>query len=281
VTDLRRYSLADVEALAGALESEVELRMLDAEELAERLSELVFRDAGGVYWAFSPLAGAWFRDQGGHWARAPGPPPVLEGPAHLPIAPRQQVLPPRAAATGAGPVPAALPAVTERARRAFESGTMSSDAAEGMLTETYALDRSGRFWTVGVRSGRWYAFADGRWSPADGPPMPASLIGREYEVRECARCGRPASYGKFCLGCGGPLPDLPEATPELDAAAADFLAADDPLPESIAEEWAPPPFPGVVVGMAEGTPRPCPRCGALPPAGARFCVTCGLGLTAG
>ncbi len=305
MADLRRFSAAEVEAIARSRHSEIESRELTGELLAPHLEAFKFRDGNAAYWSCCPLDTAWYRFDGSGWSAAAPAPAVLEGPAYFSTVQSPVREPSNGGPTGDTDPVGGLAALIARARSEYERGLITSDQADALATDVYAVDRGARFWTIGFWSGSWYFSEHGRWAVGGAPPDPSTLIGDELAVRDCAACAEPASFGDFCMNCGGRLPQATAVPPELDAAVLEFLTAETALPEPVAAEWAAPaghpepspaastgaaapaPFPAAATALepvpgqvaptpgASGTGMTCASCGARLAEGTKFCMNCG------
>jgi hypothetical protein len=287
--NLRRYNADVVLSAAGQLWNRFESGDLNWIELALALSELKFRDDAGDYWFLDACASRWYRfDQLG-WRAVSDTPEVLESVASL-LAGRLAL--PKAPDFDAefdeswaeGSAVKALEGVTRMVRSAYATGEVSSLDAEQLLRRHRIVDRRGRFWTVGVRSGQWYRFEGGVWAQAEAPPPADSLLRLEMPGR-CEACGHEIDGKGACPECGVQVvPVLPDVSDEVYAGIFDFFLLGGSLPEPVTEPWEPPAgFPEGVVG-ATGAPqggagRPCGACGATNSSDRRFCSQCGVSLT--
>ncbi len=84
----------------------------------------------------------------------------------------------------------------ERLKRQFRSGKISRQEFIEGLTELKLQDDEGRFWMIGVRSGKWY-YLDGKtWRPSEPPSF-------EERKSVCISCGfENRLEAETCAGCG-------------------------------------------------------------------------------
>ncbi len=152
--------------------------------------DVSYRDRSGGWWR-PQRDGSWvFRSDTG-WQRARRP-QWLEGVAPLPAGTAattssEAVGQPSEPQGDIGAV-AGLVRCVERVRRSYRLGEVVSTMAELVLSDWMLLTRDGRPWTVGVRSGSWYAYGRHGWESADGPPEGPFESGVEAEaiVRDVA-----------------------------------------------------------------------------------------------
>ncbi len=115
-----------------------------------------------------------------------------------------------------------------RLRQEYDSGALAPDQFKAAV-ESQIVDYGGRYWMLGVNSGRWYAHDGGAWHEADPPeaatpgtrdaateaggpePLssaPATQAGAPLPQRAefCTSCGTPHAAGDtFCSNCGAQL----------------------------------------------------------------------------
>lgn len=275
MTDLSWFS---TEELAGIASSITELGPDEGDPGAP---SAVFRDVDGAYWRAG--ASGWAVHSEGGWRRADAPPALLEGPAALAALAPGLKRPARAEAPErrSDDVLAFLRDTATDVSEAYVRGEISSEDAESLLAGHVVCDAGGVVWLPGCRSGRWYGFRDGSWSPADGPPDAGSFVEPGRGPRTCGSCGRESAEGRFCPSCGTELPEeAPLVWPErAGEAIAAFVEADTPLPEPVADPWDPPPPAAEEAAPSEPAPgQTCPRCGEPAAEGDAFCPNCGSAL---
>jgi hypothetical protein len=127
-------------------------------------------------------------------------------------------------------------------------GRLKEEFAAGKITQTEFIDslkqlrikdEDGRFWMIGVQSGKWYYY-DGRdWVQAKPPSLSERKaiciycgFENDLESETCARCGSqktPTSELRTCPECGTPLQagtaSCPVCRPEAAGAPAQDSAA--------------------------------------------------------
>lgn len=193
MTTLARYITAEVEEIAITL-GPVAMGLAGAEHEA-LLRRLIFRDAESLFWHAEPGTGRWLRHEDGAWHAVTDRPGFCEGPAGLqPSTIRGPLTEPTPAGSPPAKEAAALIEVmTRRARAAYERGDIYSDSAEALANRFLLQDRAGRIFRVGIRSGRWYVFADDSWRDAGGPPPAKDIVSLAQdlpaEVQEQLRAG--------------------------------------------------------------------------------------------
>lgn len=263
MTDLQRFTAVHVQEMAQSISRELGDFTASLDQLESSLEAFKFRDPSACYWTVGPGRLQWCRFVQGQWMPAGSPSGTLEGPEILNgwiAATRRRESPdgrtrqePQVSSA-----PAFLQAMVQETRQAYERGEISSAAAESSLTGFYLLDRSGRFWTPGFRTGSWYSFEAGRWNRAQQAPSPEALLDlRQTDSQRCPHCGTELGEGsKFCRNCGNPAPlGSGEITDQVGQAVADFLSLGmDTSPETVTDPWNPPPgFPELI--------RQCQVCG--------------------
>lgn len=104
-------------------------------------------------------------------------------------------------------------------REKFRDRKISPQEFADSLKQLRIKDEDGRFWVIGARSGKWYAFENGEWIEAKPPSQLekkaiciACGFENDLEAETCARCGsRPEESG-------------PERPAEDEAATAAAIA---------------------------------------------------------
>lgn len=115
-------------------------------------------------------------------------------------------------------------------REKFEDKRISPQEFADSLKQLRIKDDEGRFWVIGARSGKWYAFENGEWIEAKPPSQlekKAICIScgfeNDLEAESCARCGgRPdesaADRAAAGAGPGGAGPAGPPVEAVLPGA---------------------------------------------------------------
>ena len=170
-----------------------------------------YRDEQGAWWTVD--AGRWETWRAGTW-HPDQPPDRVEGPADDLPAPSAAPEAETSREADRQELAPAVAAAASHVAAAYRSGYLSSDAAEAALGQLYAVDAEGGVWTVGIRTGRWFRFHDGRWDQGASPPDPSTLVD------------------------GSALVDDSRAA--VRSALAAFLTANDLLPEPVTAQWPEP-----------------------------------------
>jgi hypothetical protein len=114
----------------------------------------------------------------------------------------------------------------------FNDKKISPQEFSDSLKQLRIKDDEGRFWVIGARSGKWYAYENGEWAEAKPPSqMEKKAI--------CIACGFENDLeADFCARCGGRPDDGDPGAPEVaydlgpeprDEAAAQAQARTDAL----------------------------------------------------
>ena len=226
---LRRYTAQAAQGAAQAVKSRADAGLLSQLDLALEMARFQFRDIEGSYWYLDAHAGQWHRFDGRDWQPAQAPPSAIEGLDGLPVPPQAggppaldevQSLPGEGALQSP---PQAMIDAVGIVRQAYEQGELSSDEATSLLLRRYLIDRWGRFWSVGVRSGRWYVYDQELWTLSDGAPDPETLLRLQPAADVCSACGQPTGGADACPYCGTPV----SANPVDAAAPPDLVGAGD------------------------------------------------------
>jgi hypothetical protein len=106
-------------------------------------------------------------------------------------------------------------------RDKFKDKRISSQEFSDSLKQLRIKDEDGRFWVIGARSGKWYAFENGEWVEAKPPSQLekkaiciACGFENDLEAETCVRCGsRPGEAGPEDAAVAGPAAGtgVPEA----------------------------------------------------------------------
>lgn len=283
--DLQRYSPQAIRAAADRFQEALQRGAVNAFEALVELRYFRFRDADGAYWMVDARDGTWYRCDDGAWAHGEPPGVDLEGEAGLawspPLTP-DQIDERMAALFGAkaeyyGEAPEILAALVNSLKEAYQQGALPSSAVEDLAAQQFVVDREGRPWLVGLRSLDWYQYDDGDWVRSGEAPKPEDLVRLLRWPETCPKCGEAQKRSPVCPACGEPIsPEVDFETDEaLGAFQAFILFGMGSIPEPVTGPWNPPPgYPDL--GLAAG-PR-CRACGAVNPAGSRFCNQCATAL---
>ncbi|HDT12797.1 MAG TPA: hypothetical protein ENO03_00420 [Candidatus Aminicenantes bacterium] len=110
-------------------------------------------------------------------------------------------------------------------REKFEARKISQQEFADSLRRLRIKDEEGRFWVIGARSGKWYAFENDEWVEAKPPSLMDKRViciacgfENDIEAERCVRCGgRPRGAGpesavmKAGPGRSGPAETVPDA----------------------------------------------------------------------
>src|SRR4030042_5639881 len=116
----------------------------------------------------------------------------------------------------------------ERLKKRFRNGEISKQDFIEEIKKLRLKDAHGRFWTVGLQTGKWYYFDGKDWLPGEPPSQKEKMIcvfcgfENKLEAEVCARCGGVrGEEPTVCPICGGPLQKpfqtCPRCTQETDA----------------------------------------------------------------
>jgi hypothetical protein len=276
MADLRKFSIANIEAMAQAIATELDDFTASIDQLERSLSSFKFRGPDS-HWTIAPRSRQWYRSTQAGWQRGtPYANLLLEGlelsnawivaaRRNESLTPSQRTKPQASSATDF------IVAMVQETRQAYDRGEISSSSAETSLEGFYLLDRNGRFWIPGYQTGSWYYFESGRWNRALTPPPADSLLNLEpTSAQTCTNCG--AALGgedKFCRQCGTAVTFTKNEFPDnISQAVVDFIQTGiDVLPEPVTEDWSPPNgFPELI--------RQCPVCGKSDVGNHTHCRVC-------
>ena len=129
----------------------------------------------------------------------------------------------------------------------FHTRKLTFNELREELKDVMLVDRDGTLWTVGIGSGAWYRYEEGKWlkSIPPGELFSAHNVIRAMKTGagECPACHSRVPQGyRFCPQCGNPI------------------TAEAP------DRAAPPPAAGPVF---------CRKCGKPLQPSAKFCTSCG------
>ncbi len=282
--DLRMYLAASLQEAADDLIERHQFGAINAHELGTSLSRFVLRDIQGIYFAYDGRQQRWYRHMNENWQAVSGAPECLEGPTDLPVdrPPIEQDAnvdqsPPEDAQAKQQPTTQVLQRIAKMIAEAYAAGQLNLLDASEILQDYILLDRQGRPWMPGVRTGTWYAYTDGTWKPFKTPPADEDLISLDQESATCRFCGTALDGQTICPNCHKPVPSPLDMGNEQKNAEMlkSMLEAAGTLPEALSEPWEPPAwYPDAIQinGLA------CPACQEENRAGSNFCSHCGIPL---
>lgn len=295
MTDTRNYEQSTILAAARELLRRRASGEINDLDYVLELDGYRLRDGRGAYWFLDPAAERWYRFEDGRWRAHESAPDRLEAPELEAFQAARGRDGARGAYESRAPIEPrgltavqALAAIVGEIRSGFDDGSLSSSDARDLLARHVLVDLDGGFWTLGIRSRRWYRFEDRQWHRSDQLPPSDDRLFHLKVVRKCASCGTAAAQGTRCRACGGDLVGEVEDPPESVSRALPgfMLFGVTTWPESVTDAWAPPPsFPDEVVkatspigpgARPQRTVAPrCPTCGAAIKQGQKFCTQCG------
>lgn len=103
----------------------------------------------------------------------------------------------------------------------LKAGTISQAEFEAEARKLLFQDDSGRYWMIGIQSGKWYFYDGSQWVPGEPPratrPRPGSI---------CPSCGQPIESGAvFCGHCGYRMEAAPATIPAMPIAPTPLRGA--------------------------------------------------------
>ncbi|MBC7317628.1 MAG: hypothetical protein H5T70_14495, partial [Chloroflexi bacterium] len=163
------------------------------------------------------------------------------------------------------------------------TGALSDEEYLAQVERLMLRDADGRWWTIGARTGKWYVSQGGAWVEAEPPipappPPPEPVAPPPQEAVEATWMG--AQTEEPVAEEAIEEETAPAETAEEAPEAAEGLAkAEKPAEEGTVvgagEEQALAAIEMPMAQVAEEAPQenliPCPKCGQLVEAGARFC----------
>ena len=100
----------------------------------------------------------------------------------------------------------------EKLKKRFQNREISRQGFIDEIKKLCLKDDQGRFWTIGVQTGKWYYFDGKDWLHADPPGQNEKMIcafcgfENKIDAEVCARCGGvKGEEPSTCPTCGGPL----------------------------------------------------------------------------
>lgn len=196
--------------------------------------DLTFRDREGTWWR-PQRDGSWLSHSAAGWQRAIRP-ESLEGIAPLPMGigglhPRgrseQPAEPPEEVSA-----PVAMERCVARVGRSYRSGEVVSTMAELFLSDRMLLTGDGRLWTVGARSGSWYAYGVDGWQRTTGPPEGPFTTGSDAEAMVQGAASPARRWADQGLRLPEPLtPDWLAPEPPESFVPLPLPPIDEPPPE--------------------------------------------------
>jgi len=308
--DLRMYPNASIEAAANEVMEHYRLGAISTHELGADLSRFVLRDSEGIYCAYDARQGRWYRHISEVWGSVSSAADLLEGPADLPVdrqpvedLPQSETLAGGQAKGEAEPILQTLPRIARMIAKAYADGQINLLAANEVLQANALIDRMGRPWMPGARTGKWYAYAAGAWKASRTPPAEEDFINLNQQSGACQFCGAALEGLPACPNCHKPVPpafDVGDDTKTAEVIEG-LLEAAGSLPEALSEPWDPPAWypdaiqiDGIVCPTCQEENKAssnfCNRCGTVlaplrietaPPAALKFCTHCGAELKSG
>lgn len=116
-------------------------------------------------------------------------------------------------------------------KRRLQKGGISRQSFIEEIKKLRLKDAQGRFWTIGLQTGKWYYFDDKDWIQADPPSQKEKMIcvfcgfENKLEAETCARCGGvKGEEPSVCPTCGGPLEKPFQTCPRCKAEPEEFPA---------------------------------------------------------
>lgn len=277
MTALTCYRPEEVLPAVKLVSEDLAARRISAEEAANRLEPLVFRDSVGKWWTVGVRSLRWYRHAERGWEVAQAPPHRLEGLAGLVSQGLPETPEPTPPEKGRSlKATQAITAFMHEIRERYEQGLIHSDSVQELVSSQYLVDRAGQVWTLGFQTRGWFFFNNRGWQPSDDPPDPAQLLSREHTVRACPECQKNyPREAEFCPQCGGRLQVSLDLTQSAAENLRDFLEhGSDTLPEPVVKVWLPPEELPENPHPEEKPPEAC-ACGCAFPPDARFCPQCG------
>ncbi|MBN2206123.1 MAG: hypothetical protein JW742_01855 [Candidatus Aminicenantes bacterium] len=105
-------------------------------------------------------------------------------------------------------------------------------------------DVEGRFWTIGIKTGKWYYYDGGKWVESLPPALSENKaiciycgFENSLDAESCVRCGGGlGSADAFCPVCGFRLDDASSSCPRCTTQDPERFAETGPLPAAPPEE---------------------------------------------
>lgn len=174
----------------------------------------------------------------------------------------------------------------EEIRRLHKGGALSAKTFNDFVSAFRFNDAAGHLWSIGANTGQWYRWDMTAWTPAT-PPQSLMLENASIQQSsewiitagagtrpslQCSQCKASAADGTFCTKCGGKL--VPAATPASPAHGVSSCSGCGTALK-----------PGTKFCMNCGLPvtaqaPACRRCGKTIAAGVKFCTGCGAPVAA-
>jgi len=112
----------------------------------------------------------------------------------------------------------------EKLKKRFQNREISRQGFIDEIKKLCLKDDQGRFWTIGVQTGKWYYFDGKDWLHADPPGQNEKMIcafcgfENKIDAEVCARCGGVrGEEPTTCPTCGGPLQKPFQTCPRCQA----------------------------------------------------------------
>jgi hypothetical protein len=122
-------------------------------------------------------------------------------------------------------------AAFDELKKRLQKGEISRQSFIEEIKKLRLKDDQGRFWTIGLQTGKWYYFDGKDWLQADPPNQKEKMIcvfcgfENKLEAEVCARCGGiKGEEPSVCLTCGGPLQKPFQTCPRCKPEPEEFLA---------------------------------------------------------
>ncbi|MBN1940486.1 MAG: hypothetical protein JW843_12935, partial [Candidatus Aminicenantes bacterium] len=112
----------------------------------------------------------------------------------------------------------------------LQKGEISRQSFIEEIKKLRLKDDQGRFWTIGLKTGKWYYFDGKDWLQAEPPSQKEKMIcvfcgfENKLEADVCARCGgNMGEEPDVCPNCGGPLQKPYQTCPRCRPEPEDLL----------------------------------------------------------
>ncbi len=119
----------------------------------------------------------------------------------------------------------------DQLKKRLQNGEISRQSFIEDIKKLRLKDDQGRFWTIGLQTGKWYYFDGKDWLQAEPPGQKEKMIcvfcgfENKLEAEVCARCGGiKGEEPNVCPTCGGPLQKPFQTCPRCKPEPEDFPA---------------------------------------------------------
>jgi len=116
-------------------------------------------------------------------------------------------------------------------KKQLQSGEISRQHFIEEIKKLRLKDDQGRFWTIGLQTGKWYYFDGKDWVQAEPPSQKDKMIcvfcgfENKLDAEVCARCGGiKGEEPSVCPTCGGPLQKPFQTCPRCKPEPEELLA---------------------------------------------------------